>query len=278
MALYLPLTSAEDTSVLPIMPNQTIELSEGMFINKATDLTDGKTKLVVPLGESDSELSCGIIIGYRETDADIPVVEELTFGSSGALVTVTPQFTPLNPTTDVLVINQDRTLAFNLSAVSGAAVTSFAASGDTLLGLASANTEGYYNPATNQIVAYGPVWAGQTITVVYRRALNKIWDKQFGNPYQGLMAQDVVGSAGFSILGVFYTTYFKTGDNWFNFSAGATLSGDGNPMVVAPGGYLTNANGAVGSTLLPDVLTGVVSIIDTPSCDMPYLGVRYTAN
>lgn len=270
--IYQPLSFIEDTWVLPIMPNQPVPLVEGMFVNKATDHNDGKTKLTVPIGSA-TELSAGIILSSRERDTDIPVVEELTFSSNvGGYSSINLSFTPMpantylaGPTEDILVVSQDRTIYFNCGAANQASITP---------------TIGYWvGSATNQIIADGPTWGNQQVTVVYRRLLNKIWDKQYATPYKGLMPSDMLNVAGVTVFGTIYTSFYKTGDNWYEFTAGgASYPSTDNPMVVAAGGYLTNKSGAVGSSILPDVLTGCISIVDTPSVDLPFCAFRYTAN
>lgn len=103
---------------------------------------------------------------------------------------------------------------------------------------------------------------GNTVTVTYKYALSVIEARALqGDVQPGGYAGSYVGQVGVAKRGVIYTDQFDAAVNW----AAATS------IKLAAGGQVTNQSGATGV-----VLTGAY-VVSTPSQEVPYLGLEFSA-
>jgi hypothetical protein len=249
--IYFPLSRWDDSDEFPVIPG-TADLQEGMYLTKMIDTVTGDNRMKVfsPLGEN-TEQFAGISIAQRRSDTTETVVEEITFpalASEATTVAASLSAAPINPMTDVMVVSTTGGLEMVL--------------GDANLGAVTANTGGWFNATGNVITAYEG-WAGLTALVTYRKSVSAdYYYKQFGDSYQGLLAQDITQTIGVMTRGVGFTSFFYTGDYWESYTGASVLK-------VAAGGILTMASGATGA-----IVNG--NLEAAPTVDCPWLGVRFS--
>jgi hypothetical protein len=247
--IYFPLSRWDDSDELEVIPG-TADLQEGMYLTKKMDTSDLKMKVFSPLGEAGEQFA-GISIAQRRSDTTETVVEQIVFpalAEGATTVSASISAAPINPLTDVIVRSQGGALSMVLGDADTADVT--------------AGTAGNFNTSGNVITAFSD-WAGLTAYVTYRKSiLLDTYYRQFGDPYQGLLAQDITNTIGVMTRGVVFSSYYYTGDNWESYTGASVLK-------IAAGGLLTIAEGAEGATVM-----GAVE--QAPTIDVPWLGVRFS--
>lgn len=230
--LFLPKTRPMDTIELPILSSAPSFLEGTALIYT---MEGGVNKVTQSAGAANTDIFAGVAFNLNRVPSTSVFVDTVTAPTGGGNRTLT--FTPLNPSTQVSVVEVSTGTALTFNA--GAGAGQFNLSGTT--------------------ITFNTAEAGKTYYVTYRYTLTVDQARmRFGDGswYGSGAPTSATQSIGVIKSGIVYTDMFTTQDNWSAANAGT--------IKVGANGYFQI--GGTGATVQG-------SVRETPTPDFPWLGL-----